>query len=41
VSASNALDKYNKVSTFPFADIYELKPEYLPQLNNDTVFVQK
>lgn len=41
IDASGALYKYDKVSSFPFADIYELKPEYLPQLNNDTVFIQK
>jgi hypothetical protein len=41
VNASGALGKYQLVRSFPFADIYELKPEYVPQLNNDTVFVQK
>lgn len=41
VKASGQLYKYTKVQSFPFADIYELNPEYLPQLNNDTHFVQK
>lgn len=28
---------YDKVASFPFADIYELKPEYLEGLNTDAV----
>lgn len=30
---NKGLTKYNLVGQYPFADIYELKPEYLPQLN--------
>lgn len=41
VSPSGQLGKYQLVNSFPFADIYELKPEYFDQLNNDTVFIQK
>ncbi len=33
VKESGAIDKYNLVGKFPFADIYELKPEYIGQLN--------
>lgn len=29
---------YNKVGSYPFADIYEIKPEYLGQLNYEPVF---
>lgn len=29
--------KYNKVDSYPFADIYELKPEYLGQLNTEPI----
>lgn len=29
------LYKYDKIQSFPFADIYELKPEYLPDLITD------
>jgi len=38
VSVSGALDRYTLVSSYPFADIYELKPEYLPELNTTPVF---
>jgi hypothetical protein len=38
VQKSGALPKYNLVQTYPFADIYELKPEYLSQLTTDPVF---
>lgn len=29
---------YDKVQSFPFADIYEIKPEYLGQLNYEPIF---
>lgn len=29
--------KYNEVDSYPFADIYELKPEYLGQLNTEPI----
>jgi hypothetical protein len=32
------LDRYTKVDTYPFADVYELKPEYLGGLVVDEVF---
>lgn len=35
VNQSQALHKYTLVSQYPFADIYELKPEYLDQLNTE------
>lgn len=35
VKLSGALYKYNLVDSYPFADIYELKPEYLPQLQTE------
>lgn len=38
VSISGALDRYILVSSYPFADIYELKPEYLSDLNTTPVF---
>jgi hypothetical protein len=37
VKKSKALNKYNKKGSFPFADIYELKPEYLNQLQTKPV----
>jgi hypothetical protein len=37
VNESNLLWKYTLVNSFPFADIYELKPEYLPNLNTKPV----
>jgi len=37
VSKTAALDKYVLVDTYPFADIYELKPEYMDQLNTEPV----
>src|SRR3989344_587431 len=37
VSKTAALDKYELVDTYPFADIYELKPEYMDQLNTEPV----
>lgn len=33
VNKTDALEKYTLVDSFPFADIYELKPEYVDQLN--------
>lgn len=33
VSRTKGFSKYNKVKSFPFADIYELKPEYVKYLN--------
>jgi hypothetical protein len=38
VSKTNALIKYTLVGHFPFADIYELKPEYVNQLQTEPVF---
>lgn len=35
VSKSGGFDRYTKVASYPFADVYELKPEYLPQLNTE------
>lgn len=32
VSKTKALAKYNLVAQYPFADVYELKKEYIPQL---------
>lgn len=33
--------KYTLVNSYPFADIYELKPEYLPNVNTKAVYKQK
>lgn len=33
IEKTQAIDKYILVESFPFADIYEIKPEYLDQLN--------
>lgn len=38
VSKTDALVKYKLVGHFPFADIYELKPEYVNQLQTEPVF---
>lgn len=38
VSQSKGFDKFVKVGSYPFADIYELKPEYLPDLTTEPVF---
>ena len=38
VSKTQALKKYDLVGHFPFADIYELKPEFLGQLQTEPVF---
>lgn len=35
VNKSGALDKYDLVDSYPFADIYQLKDEYLGQLNTE------
>lgn len=39
VSRSDGLDKYNRASSYPFADVYELKDEYLPLLNTERVIL--
>lgn len=38
VSETKALEKYDLVGKFPFADIYQLKPEYINQLQTEPVF---
>ncbi|MCR4263519.1 MAG: hypothetical protein NUV98_02250, partial [Candidatus Roizmanbacteria bacterium] len=38
VSKTDALSKYDLVGQYPFADIYELKPEYISQLNTKPVY---
>ena len=38
VSESDALEKYNLVDSYPFADIYELDQKYLSTLNTEPVF---
>ena len=38
VSRTEAFTKYNLVESYPFADIYELKEEYLIDLNTQPVF---
>ncbi|MBI1863731.1 hypothetical protein HYS03_00780 [Candidatus Woesebacteria bacterium] len=38
LSKTKALDKYNLVAKYPFADVYEIKPEYLKFLNRDPIF---
>lgn len=37
VNESKTLHKYNRVGQYPFADIYEIKPEYLGQLHTEPV----
>ncbi|HSA83692.1 MAG TPA: hypothetical protein VLF20_02285, partial [Patescibacteria group bacterium] len=37
VSKTKALSKYTIKGSFPFADIYELKPEYLKTLNTEPI----
>lgn len=37
VSKTYDINSYNLVEKYPFADIYELKPEFLPQLNTQPV----
>jgi hypothetical protein len=37
VNKSRALYKYNLVGKYPFADIYELRPEYMGQLQTEPV----
>lgn len=38
VSRTKGFSKYTKVKSFPFADIYELKPEYVKNLNLEERF---
>lgn len=38
VNKTDALLKYNLVANYPFADVYELKEEYLKTLNTEPVF---
>lgn len=37
VNQSGALGKYDLVDSYPFADIYQLKPEYMSQLQTEPV----
>ncbi|MEK7595003.1 MAG: hypothetical protein AAB443_00210 [Patescibacteria group bacterium] len=37
VKLTPGLERYNKVGSFPFADIYEIKPEYVSQLNTEPI----
>lgn len=37
VSESGQLDKYELVETYPFADVYKLKDEFLPLLNTEPI----
>ncbi len=42
VSKTPGFERYDKVRSFPFADIYQLKDEYLPDLITEPIFgVQK
>lgn len=41
VRQSKALYKYNLIHSYPFADIYELKPEYMDQLQTEPVLKQR
>jgi hypothetical protein len=38
---SGFLDRYTKVNSYPFADIYELKPEYLDMLHTEATLDPK
>lgn len=38
VKTSPGFERYNLIESYPFADIYELKDEYLPTLNTKPVF---
>jgi hypothetical protein len=38
VKDSKGFERYNKVESFPFADIYELKPEYVNNLQYEEIF---
>ncbi|MBI4136987.1 hypothetical protein HY469_02900 [Candidatus Roizmanbacteria bacterium] len=38
VSKTGALPKYELVGQYPFADIYELRPEYVTQVNTEPVY---
>ena len=40
-SRSTGLDKYALIEHYEFADIYELKPEYLPELNTKPIFTNQ
>jgi len=37
VKDTKGLEKYTLVDHFPFADIYEIKPEYVEQLNTEPI----
>lgn len=41
VSKRQGFAFYNKVGSYPFADIYELKPEYVPQLITTPIFTNQ
>ena len=41
VSQSGQLSKYELVDSYPFADIYQLKPQYLEYLNTEPTLAQK
>lgn len=38
VNKTKGLEKYTLVNHFPFADIYELKPEFVEQLNTEATY---
>lgn len=38
VNTTPGFSKYELVGHYPFADIYEIKPEYVQQLNTETIF---
>jgi hypothetical protein len=38
IGGTEGFSKFELVESFPFADIYQLKPEYLPYLNTKPVF---
>jgi hypothetical protein len=40
VDKSGAIDRYDKVAEYPFADVYQLKPEYYDQLNTEPTLKQ-
>ena len=41
VKQSQGFSKFEKVKSYPFADIYKLKDEYLGQLNTGTELAKK
>ena len=41
VQKSGQIEKYELVNSFPFADIYQLRPEYLRELNTEPILAQK